>query len=126
MKRVILGVLILCGVWRCQGQAIPAATIQSRADAAITMTLYGASEFDAATTYASIHKCSACREGDPLLEPFAGNPSIFLMLGLQAWAVDRARRSADSSGHPRLGRLLECGVIAVHIFAGAHNLAALK
>ena len=82
---------------------------------------YAASEFDAGTTYAAMRSCN-CREGNPLLRPFAANPSIFFVLGGQAWATTRAADDLDSRGHGRWARVLRWGTTGAHIFAGAHNL----
>lgn len=86
---------------------------QSRKPLAIAS--YGAAEFDAATTYSVIHNCSSCRERDPLLKPFAGNPSIFVVMGASAWGMNR-------QAHGKWGKALEWTMIGAHIAAGIHNL----
>lgn len=85
---------------------------------------YAASEFDAGTTYAAMQGCQ-CREGNPLLRPFASNPSIFFVLGGQAWATNSAAEDLEQSGHGRWARVLTWGIVAVHVAAGANNLRVM-
>lgn len=87
---------------------------------------YAASEFDAGTTYAAMHGCANCREANPLLRPFASNPSIFFIMGGQAWATDKAAVRLEETGHSRWTRVLEWGMDAAHVAAGVNNLRGMR
>lgn len=90
------------------------------------VTSYAASEFDAGTTYAAMHGCANCREANPLLRPFASNPSIFFFYGAQAWMFNKASERLDETGKPRWARVLTWGIIGAHVAAGANNLRGMR
>lgn len=88
------------------------------------VAVYTSAEFDAATTYHTIHSCPpgyVCRESNPFMAPLAGSPAIFpVMLGT-AWAADDLSRKI-SPHHPKLGRVIRWISIGGHLAAGVNNL----
>lgn len=86
--------------------------------------VYFASEFDAATTYHLLQNCgSGCYEANPMVRPFARNPSVFVALGASAYAVNFFARKLENHGHRRWATALRVLAIGVHVGAGAHALA---
>ena len=96
----------------------------SKKQKALDLAVYAASEFDGATTYAALQDCgSRCYEANPMLRPFADNPSIFPVMALSAWGVNYLAVKIGRH-HRRWAVILQGSVAALHIAAGAHNLAA--
>lgn len=93
-----------------------------RRPALLDAGVYLASEFDAATTYHLLRNCNRCYEANPMVRPFARNPSVFITLGASALAVNYFARRLESRGHRRWGEGLRLLAIAVHVSAGAHAL----
>lgn len=86
--------------------------------------VYLASEFDAGTTYHLLQGCGKrCYEANPMVRPFAGNPSVFVALGASAYAVNYLARRLENRGHHRWATALRVVAISVHAGAGAHALA---
>jgi hypothetical protein len=86
--------------------------------------VYLASEFDAATTYHLLQDCgNRCYEENPMLRPFAGNPSVFVVLGGSAYAVNYFAHKLQDRGYRRWAIALRLLAIGVHAGAGAHALA---
>jgi len=92
--------------------------------AKLSTAVYLAAEFDAATTYHLLHSCgNRCYEANPMVRPFAGNPSIFLALGAGAYAVNYFAGRLKARGHPKWATALRVIAIGTHAGAGAHALA---
>jgi hypothetical protein len=86
--------------------------------------VYLASEFDAAATYHLLQNCGSRRyEGNPMVRPFARNPSVFVVLGASAYAVNYLARKLQNRGHRRWATALRVLAIGVHAGAGAQALA---
>lgn len=86
--------------------------------------VYLASEFDAATTYHLMQDCgTGCYEANPMVRPFARNPSVFVALGGSAYAINYLARKLERRGHRRWAVALRVFAIGVHVGAGAHALA---
>lgn len=86
-----------------------------------TVAVYAAAEYDAATTY-SLRECQKCYEANPVMKPFAKNPSIFAVEGLTAWITNRFAGVLDDNGHPKWARTVQWTVISAHAGAGSWNL----
>ncbi|MEJ2010206.1 MAG: hypothetical protein P8Z30_18965 [Acidobacteriota bacterium] len=86
--------------------------------------VYLASEFDAATTYHALQNCGGrCYEANPIVRPFAHNPSIFFALGASAYSVNYLAGKLENSGHHRWAKVLRVLAIGAHVGAGAQALA---
>jgi Domain of unknown function (DUF5658) len=93
----------------------------TKLDAAV----YLASEFDAATTYHLLQTCgSGCYEANPMVRPFAHNSGIFVMAGASAYAVNYFAHRLKNRRHPRWAKALRVIAIGMHVYAGAHAVAA--
>jgi hypothetical protein len=78
-------------------------------------------EFDAATTYQVVSSGRAY-EANPMARPFAGNVSIFPVLGASAVGVNRASRWMKANNHKKLGTTLQIMTIGLHTCAGVSNM----
>lgn len=99
--------------------AIPAFG-QRKKQKLLDLSVLASSQFDAATTYTTLRSCN-CVEGNPLMRPFASNPSIFPVLALSAWGANGLARKLRVH-HRKWAVAFQVGVIALHTVAGAHNL----
>ena len=116
----ILAAVILLSVPARAAQEPHKATL-TKLDAAV----YLASEFDAATTYHLLRDCgSRCYEANPMVRPFARNPSIFVMAGASAYGVNYFAHRLESGSHRRWAMALRIIAIGIHTFAGAHAMTA--
>jgi hypothetical protein len=79
------------------------------------------SQFDAAATYRAVRR-PGMAEGNPLMRPFASNPSIFPVLGLSAVGVNALARLERREGHPKAAHAIQFVVIGLHVVAGVHNV----
>lgn len=107
---LLLAILMLC----------PPLFAQTKKQKALDLAVMASSEFDAGTTYTAMHSCS-CREGDPMMRPFAGNPSVFAVSAFSAWMIDRGAKKLRVH-HRKWAVVLQVGATAAHVVAGAHNL----
>jgi len=90
----------------------------------LSTAVYLAAEFDAATTYYALHHCSnGCYEANPMVRPFARNPSVFVALGASAYAANYFANKLKDHGHPRWATALRLAAIGTHAGAGAQALA---
>jgi hypothetical protein len=86
--------------------------------------VYHASEFDAAATYHLLQNCrNGCYEANPMVRPFARNPSVFVVAGARAYTVNYFARRLKNRGHHRWATALRILAIGVHAGAGAQALA---
>jgi hypothetical protein len=89
-----------------------------------TLTVLSA-QFDAATTYQAIRSGRAY-EADPLVRPFAGNASVFPVLGAFAMGINLLAAKMKKNNHPKLGKTLQILCIGTYVASGASNLHTLK
>ena len=108
--------------------ALPAQAVQKPSMLKLTklgVGVYLASEFDAAATYHLLQTCGGgCYEANPMIRPFSRNPGIFVVAGASAYAVNTLARKLENRRHPRWAKALRVISIGVHVFAGAHAVAA--
>lgn len=90
----------------------------------LSMGVYLASEFDAATTYHVLQDCgNRCYEANPMVRPFAHNPGIFVVLGASAYSINYLAGRLENGGHHRWATVLRVVTISMHVGAGAEALA---
>ena len=90
----------------------------------LSAAVYLAAEFDAAATYHLLQNCGdRCYEANPMMRPFARDPSIFVVVGASAYAVNYFAGKLKKRGHPRWAKALKVIVIGAHSGAGAYGLA---
>ncbi len=89
----------------------------------LSAAVYVAGEFDAATTYHLLQNCgNRCYEANPMMRPFARNPSVFVAVGASAFTVNYFAGKLKKRGHPRWAKVLKIVVIAAHTGAGVQAL----
>lgn len=90
----------------------------------LAVAVYLAAEFDAAVTYHRLQNCgSSCYEANPMVRPFASNPSIFVVLGASAYGVNYVAGKLKKRGHPRWAKVLRVVSVGAHAGAGVQALA---
>ncbi len=90
---------------------------------ALGLAEHAAAGFDAFTTEQAIGRGAV--EGDPLMRPFAGSPSIYAAIQLAPLALDYAARRMQRSANPILRKfwwMPQTGATAMYLFSGVHNL----
>jgi hypothetical protein len=90
----------------------------------LAAAVYLSAEFDAATTYHLLQNCgNRCYEANPMIRPFARNPSIFVVVGASALTVNYFAGKLKKRGHPKWAKALQVLTIGAHAGAGAYGLA---
>jgi hypothetical protein len=81
-----------------------------------------AAEFDAATTYHMLNSNRYTYEANPLVRPFAANPSIFPALAASSLAANWLARREQNHGHGRVAFWIRALTIGEHVACGIHNV----
>ncbi|HEV2133782.1 MAG TPA: hypothetical protein VGR47_05920 [Terracidiphilus sp.] len=121
--RLAAAILLLAAVLPAAvaAQATPAVTRGGKLESAAGVGVWLAAESDAGTTYAALHACTRCREGDPLMGPLAKTPAVFVMSAAEAWLTVHAACRLRGAGHGRAALALELAAMGLHGWAATHN-----
>jgi hypothetical protein len=92
----------------------------------MAVSLNLAAQFDAATTYTVLNTIPGSREGNPLLRPFASNPSIFPVVAATSLSLNWLARREGSHGHGRVAFWIRALTIGSHVACGVHNITLLN
>lgn len=118
MNRVLLGLFFL--LTSSTADAINLKKVVKPLGKLSAATMVSA-EFDAATTYQVVGSGRGY-EANPMVRPFAGNFSVFPVLGASAVGVNSASRWMKANNHKKLGTTLQIVTIGLHTCAGVSNL----
>ena len=90
---------------------------------ALALVEHGAAAFDAFTTREAISRGAV--EADPMMRPFAGNPSIYAAIQVAPIVMDLVARRMQRSQNSFIRKmwwLPQTSGAAMYIFSGVHNI----